>query len=185
MEDRKLERAEPVKAADGERESDNRKSRRKVAAVERKTLDEIDSTIDRKVAVITGNKIGKTSAAAAMLAAGAMMQATGEALAEQISAPFHLAEKMGLPVQPDTDYSGDIPDRVSINPKSRFYFAKYRGLGVKISGYVRKADVEEFCVSEGWALVRVPDARGRFKTERGKFLTTKIKGLIEPFWQGK
>lgn len=181
MQEQKLERAEPVKAADGERESDNRKSRRKVAAVERQTLDEIDTTIDRKVAVLTG----KTSAAAAMLAAGAMMQATGEALAGQISAPFHIAEKMGMPVQPDTDYSGDIPDRVSINPKSRFYFAKYRGLGVKISGYVRKADVEEFCVSEGWALVRVADARGRFKTERGKFLTTKIKGLIEPFWQGK
>lgn len=184
MEDKLKERVEPVKAADGERESDNRKSRRKQQAFDRKVDDILDdhaADVKRREVINAPAKTGKSEASAAYaIAAGAavIMAAAGADLAQ---------DRVEFPVdwKDPTDYSGDIPDRVSINPKSRFYFPRYRGLGVKISGYVRKADVEEFCVSEGWAMVRIPDARGRFKTERGKFLTQKIKGIIEPFWQGK
>ena len=56
------------------------------------------------------------------------------------------------------------PDRLDINPKSRFHNAAVlaRGVGIRFKGVERK-DVEEYCVSEGWIRVvygKAMDRRG-------------------------
>lgn len=99
-------------------------------------------------------------------------------------------ESDGLPV---VDYSavedrimahvGGIPDRVSLDPESPHYWPDYRKLGVVIDGVNRPGDVHEFCVSEGWAMVRVRNAKGQFKIDpaRSGFLVERVEGRIEPY----
>ena len=43
------------------------------------------------------------------------------------------------------------PDRLSVNPKSRFHDEDLlaRGVGIRFKGQERN-NVEEYCVSEGW-----------------------------------
>ena len=52
--------------------------------------------------------------------------------------------------------SEDLPDRLSVNPKSPFYNAELleRGVGVRFNG-AEKNNVEEYCVSEGWVRLAV------------------------------
>ena len=76
-----------------------------------------------------------------------------------------------------------IPDRVSLDPTSPHYWPHYRKLGVNIDGKKRPGDVHEFCVSVGWAMVRVRNEKGQFKidpTGQG-FMLERITGQIEPF----
>ena len=71
-----------------------------------------------------------------------------------------------------------LPDRLAINPKSPFHNAELlqRGIGIRFNG-AEKTNVEEYCVSEGWILVAV----GRSLDRRGKPMTLKIKGVVEPY----
>jgi hypothetical protein len=78
-----------------------------------------------------------------------------------------------------------IPDRVSLERNSPYFWHAYRKIGVKIDGVIRRADVVEFCVSEGWAMVqvkkmglRVPDPATNGRT----FLLERVQGVIEPYW---
>lgn len=82
---------------------------------------------------------------------------------------------------------GSIPDRVCIESHSPYYWPGYRNLGVKIDGEVRRRDVVEFCVSEGWARVFVRNSVGQLKIdrERGRYLDECITGKIEPYWIDK
>jgi len=74
-----------------------------------------------------------------------------------------------------------IPDRVSIDPKSPHFWPDYRKLGVRINGEVRRGDVHEFCVSEGWAKVRQRTKWG-YVVNGDTYALEKIEGRIEPYF---
>lgn len=81
-----------------------------------------------------------------------------------------------------------IPDRVSIERDSPFFWPGYKKLGVKIDGEKRSRDVVEFCVSEGWARVQAKDKFGRKIVDpenTGHWLLVKVEGKIEPYWIDK
>ena len=71
-----------------------------------------------------------------------------------------------------------LPDRLSTDPDSPFYDAALleRGIGIRFAGQ-EKTNVEEYCVSEGW--IRV--AAGKAVDRKGKPLTIKLKGPVEPY----
>ena len=73
-----------------------------------------------------------------------------------------------------------FPDRLSIDPDSPFYDEALlsRGVGIRFKG-AEKTNVEEYCVSEGW--IRV--VAGNAKDRRGKPLTIKLKGPVEPYFR--
>lgn len=77
--------------------------------------------------------------------------------------------------------SDDLPDRLSVNPKSKFYNEAIleRDIGVRFRGE-EKTNVEEYCVSEGW--IRV--AAGKAVDRRGDPLTILLKGPVEVWIKG-
>ena len=72
------------------------------------------------------------------------------------------------------------PDRLSVDPDSRFHDAKAleRGVGVRFRG-AEKNNVEEYCVSEGWVRLAVGNTLDR----KGKQLTIKYSGPVEPYFK--
>jgi hypothetical protein len=72
-----------------------------------------------------------------------------------------------------------LPDRLSIDPDSRYFVAAVfeHDVGIRLNGKERK-DVEEYCISEGW--VTVP--AGKTLDRKGNPLMIKIKGKVEPFY---
>ncbi len=72
------------------------------------------------------------------------------------------------------------PDRLSVDPASPHYdeVVLARSVGIRFNG-VDKTNVEEYCLSEGW--VRV--AAGKAKDRRGKPLTLKLSGTVEPYFK--
>lgn len=75
-----------------------------------------------------------------------------------------------------------IPDRVSVESRSPYFWPEFSTLGVKIGGRERLGDVVEFCVSEGWAKVRAKGANGRpFDDGTGHWATEKVIDMIEPY----
>ncbi len=72
----------------------------------------------------------------------------------------------------------DLPDRLSINPRSDHFNGELleRGIGIKFKG-TEKTNVEEYCVSEGWIRVAVGNTRDR----KGNPLTIKLSGPVEPY----
>ena len=73
-----------------------------------------------------------------------------------------------------------LPDRLSVQPGSPHYDAEVlqRDVGIRFNG-VEKTNVEEYCVSEGW--IRV--AAGKALDRKGKPLTIKLKGPVEPYFR--
>ena len=71
------------------------------------------------------------------------------------------------------------PDHLSNDPRSKFHDAAVleRGIGIRFNGEERTT-VEEYCVSEGW--IRV--AAGKSLDRRGRPITLKIKGAVEPYF---
>jgi hypothetical protein len=74
--------------------------------------------------------------------------------------------------------SDALPDRLSVNPRSKFHDEALlaRGVGIKFNG-VEKTNVEEYCVSEGWIRVAV----GKSMDRHGNPMTFKLKGQVEPY----
>lgn len=72
------------------------------------------------------------------------------------------------------------PDRLSVDPENPHYNEAVlaRGVGVRFNG-VEKTNVEEYCVSEGWVRLAV----GKTLDRRGKQLTIKYTGKVEPYFQ--
>jgi Protein of unknown function (DUF3297) len=72
----------------------------------------------------------------------------------------------------------DLPDRLSVNPRSPHFDAALleQDVGVRFNG-VEKTNVEEYCVSEGWIRVPAGPAKDRF----GNPMTLKLKGTVEPY----
>jgi hypothetical protein len=71
-----------------------------------------------------------------------------------------------------------LPDRLSSDPTSPYYDAALleRGVGIRFKG-AEKTNVEEYCVSEGWVRVAV----GTTKDRKGRPLTIKLQGAVEPY----
>ena len=72
------------------------------------------------------------------------------------------------------------PDRLSTDPASPYYDAEMlaRNVGVRFRGE-DKTNVDEYCVSEGWVRLALGDKRDR----RGKQLTIKLTGPVEPYFR--
>jgi hypothetical protein len=72
------------------------------------------------------------------------------------------------------------PDRLSTDPDSPYYDADVlaRNVGVRFRGE-DKTNVDEYCVSEGWVRLALGDKRDR----RGKPLTMKLNGTVEPYFR--
>ena len=75
-----------------------------------------------------------------------------------------------------------LPDRLSVDPDSPFHDADLlaQGVGVRFKGE-DKTNVEEYCVSEGWVRLAV----GNRVDRRGKALTVKLQGPVEPYIKGE
>jgi len=76
--------------------------------------------------------------------------------------------------------SNELPDRLSVNPKSPYYNEEVlqRSIGIRFNGS-EKTNVEEYCVSEGW--IRVTAGRGRDR--HGNPLLIKMTGTVEPYFK--
>ncbi len=71
-----------------------------------------------------------------------------------------------------------MPDRMSVDPSSPYYNGELlaRGVGVRFKAE-DKTNVEEYCVSEGWVRLAI----GAKVDRRGKALTIKLTGAVEPY----
>ncbi|MES2538468.1 MAG: DUF3297 family protein [Pseudomonadota bacterium] len=80
----------------------------------------------------------------------------------------------------DTTHRPPLPDRLSVDPRSPFYNAAIfeHDVGIKLNDKER-SDVEEYCISENWIKV----AAGKALDRKGKPLTIKVKGKVEPFYR--
>ena len=76
--------------------------------------------------------------------------------------------------------SDTLPDRLATDPDSPYHDAALlqRGVGIRFNG-AEKTNVDEYCVSEGW--IRV--VAGKSMDRRGKPMTIKLKGVVEPYWR--
>lgn len=76
--------------------------------------------------------------------------------------------------------SDALPDRLATDPDSPYYDADIlaRNVGVRFKGE-EKNNVDEYCVSEGWIRVTAGNAKDR----RGKPLTLKLSGTVEPYFR--
>jgi len=71
------------------------------------------------------------------------------------------------------------PDRLAIDPRSKFHDAATleRGVGIRFNGRER-TDVEEYCVSEGW----IRTAFGKSLDRRGRPMTVRHSGTVEAYF---
>lgn len=78
----------------------------------------------------------------------------------------------------EADQAGQLPDRLSLDPRSRWFDQPIleRGVGIRFNGQ-EKTNVEEYCVSEGWIKV----AAGRSRDRYGNPMTLTLKGKVEPY----
>lgn len=80
----------------------------------------------------------------------------------------------------DNQSRPELPDHLSIDPRSPHYVAAVfeHDVGIRFNGKER-ADVEEYCMSEGW--IRVP--AGKTVDRKGQPLMIKLKGKVEAFYK--
>ena len=73
-----------------------------------------------------------------------------------------------------------LPDRLSVDPRSRHHVAAVfeHPIGIRLNGKDR-SDVEEYCISEGW--VRVP--AGKTLDRKGQPLMIQLKGKVEAYYR--
>ena len=81
----------------------------------------------------------------------------------------------------EADQPEQLPDRLSLDPRSRWFDQPIleRGVGIRFNGQ-EKTNVEEYCVSEGWIKV----AAGRSRDRYGNPMTLTLKGKVEPYLKG-
>ena len=80
----------------------------------------------------------------------------------------------------DTTQLPPLPDRLSIDPRSKFHVAAVfeHDVGIKFNGKERN-DVDEYCISEGWIKV----AAGRSLDRHGRPMLIKLKGKVEAYYR--
>ena len=79
-----------------------------------------------------------------------------------------------------TDQPTSPPDRLSIDPRSKYFDADVleRGIGIRFRDKER-TNVVEYCISEGW--VRLP--AGRSLDRHGNPMTLKANGPVEVWFE--
>lgn len=77
-----------------------------------------------------------------------------------------------------SDKKNDLPDRLSLDPRSPHFNQEIleKGVGIRFNGK-EKTNVEEYCVSEGWIKV----AAGRSLDRYGRPMMLTLKGTVEPY----
>lgn len=77
--------------------------------------------------------------------------------------------------------SDQPPDHLSVDPRSPHFNADAlrRGVGIRFKG-VKRTDVLEYSVSEGWIKVAAGKSRDRY----GNPMMVTLKGPVEPFFEG-
>lgn len=82
--------------------------------------------------------------------------------------------------EPETPTRPDLPDHLSIDPRSPHHVAAVfeHDVGILLNGKER-SDVSEYCISEGW--IKVP--AGKTLDRRGNPLLIKIKGTVQAFYK--
>ncbi|QJD92468.1 DUF3297 family protein [Duganella dendranthematis] len=80
----------------------------------------------------------------------------------------------------DTTQLPPLPDRLSIDPRSKFHVAAVfeHDVGIRFNGKERM-DVDEYCISEGWIKVPAGKSLDRF----GNPMLIKLKGTVEAFYR--
>lgn len=79
----------------------------------------------------------------------------------------------------DTIQLPPLPDRLSVNPRSRHYDADVARHEIRIKLNDKEfTNVEEYCISEGWIAV----ASGKAVDRKGNPITIKLKGRVEAFY---
>lgn len=79
----------------------------------------------------------------------------------------------------DTTQLPQLPDRLSVNPRSRHYDADVVRHEIRIRLNDKEfTNVEEYCISEGWIAV----ASGKAVDRKGNPITIKLKGRVEAFY---
>ncbi len=80
----------------------------------------------------------------------------------------------------DTPARPDLPDHLSIDPRSPHYHESVlqHRIGIRFNDQER-TDVEEYCLSEGW--IKVP--AGKTLDRRGNPLLIKLKGKLDVFYR--
>ena len=75
--------------------------------------------------------------------------------------------------------AGQLPDRLSLDPRSKYFDEEVlgHGVGIRFNGN-EKTNVEEDCISEGWIKV----AAGRSRDRYGNPMTLTLKGKVEPYY---
>jgi hypothetical protein len=76
--------------------------------------------------------------------------------------------------------SDQPPDHLSVDPQSPYFNADAlrRGVGIRFKG-VKRTDVLEYSVSEGWIKVAAGKSRDRY----GNPMMVTLKGPVEPFFE--
>jgi Protein of unknown function (DUF3297) len=94
--------------------------------------------------------------------------------------PQHDATQYARPESPPAEPTDALPDRLSVDPRSRWFDADVlaRPVGIRLNG-IERTNVEEYCVSEGW--IRV--AAGKAVDRRGNPVTIRLSGKVEPFFK--
>ena len=84
------------------------------------------------------------------------------------------------PATPELPAACELPDRLSVDPRSPHHVAVVfeRDVGIRLNGKAH-SNVEEYCISEGW--VKVP--AGRALDRKGQPLLIKLKGKVEAFYK--
>ncbi|ELX13762.1 MULTISPECIES: DUF3297 family protein [Oxalobacteraceae] len=80
----------------------------------------------------------------------------------------------------DTTQLPPLPDRLSIDPRSKFHVAAVfeHDVGIRFNDKER-LDVDEYCISEGW--IKVP--AGKSLDRYGNPMLIKLKGKVEAFYR--
>ena len=80
----------------------------------------------------------------------------------------------------DTTSRPDLPDHLSIDPRSPHHVAAVfeHDIGIRFNDKERM-DVEEYCISEGWIKV----SGGKALDRKGNPMQIKLKGQVEAFYK--
>ena len=80
---------------------------------------------------------------------------------------------------PETSPKPELPDRLSVDPRSPRHVAAVfeHEIGIRLNDKER-FDVEEYCISEGW--VSVP--AGKALDRKGQPMMIKLKGKVQAFY---
>jgi hypothetical protein len=73
-----------------------------------------------------------------------------------------------------------LPDRLCADPRSPHHLAAVfeHDIGIRFNDHER-ADVEEYCISEGWVMVPA----GKTVDRKGRPLLIRLKGKVEAYYR--